>query len=107
ISATQSSFLISFSIFGLIAGLFILEFFSDRYGRNSIIYFSLLCSVITIILIPISDSFYLIFFLRLIYGFTIVGLSSTVLSYVFYDFFQTDMAVIRLFIFLYLVQLSL
>src|SRR5699024_6265797 len=40
ISATQSIFLISFSILGLISGLFILGFLSDRYCRNSIIYFS-------------------------------------------------------------------
>src|SRR5699024_3657489 len=112
ISATQSSFLISFSILGLIAGLFILGFLSDRYcrisiiyfilfvlfftlilililgflsdryGRNSIIYFSLFGSVIPLILIPISDSFYLILFLRLIQGFAIAGLPSTALAYI-------------------------
>src|SRR5690625_3440277 len=82
ISATQSSFLISFSILGLIAGLFILGFLSDRYGRNSIIYFSLFGSVIPLILIPISDSFYLILFLRFIQGFAIAGLPSTALAYI-------------------------
>src|SRR5699024_2444007 len=73
ISATQSSFLIS---------LFILGFLSDRYGRNSIIYFSLFGSVIPLILIPISDSFYLILFLRFIQGFAIAGLPSTALAYI-------------------------
>src|SRR5699024_12571472 len=82
ISATQSSFLISFSILGLIAGLFILGFLSDRYGRNSIIYFSLFGSVIPLILISISDSFYLILFLRFIQGFAIVGLLSISLAYI-------------------------
>src|SRR5699024_12413090 len=82
ISATQSSFLISFSILGLIAGLFILGFLSDRYGRNSIFYFSLFGSVIPLILILISDSFYLILFLRFIHGFSFVGLSFTALVYI-------------------------
>src|SRR5699024_12671734 len=80
ISATQSSFLISFSILGLIAGLFILGFLSDRYGRNSIIYFSLFVSVIPLILIPISYSFYLLLFLLFIQGFAIDVLLSTALS---------------------------
>src|SRR5690625_6625173 len=82
IIASQLSFLISFSILGLIAGLFILGFLSDRYGRNSIIYFSLFGSVIPLILIPISDSFYLILFLRFIQGFAIAGLPSTALAYI-------------------------
>src|SRR5699024_4656984 len=58
ISATQSSFLISF-------------FFLVLFG-----------SVIPLILIPISDSFYLILFLRFIQGFAIAGLPSTALAYI-------------------------
>src|SRR5699024_2505883 len=48
----------------------------------SIIYFSLFGSVIPLILIPISDSFYLILFLRFIQGFAIAGLPSTALAYI-------------------------
>src|SRR5699024_12687910 len=59
ISASQSSFLISFSILGLVVGLFILGFISDAYVRSWIIYFSFFVSVISLILLCISVSFYL------------------------------------------------
>src|SRR5699024_1727783 len=49
---------------------------------NFFFYFSLFGSVIPLILIPISDSFYLILFLRFIQGFAIAGLPSTALAYI-------------------------
>lgn len=82
ISSTQASFLISFTILGLIVGLFILGFISDRYGRTPVIYFSLFGSVLPMFLIPLTDSFYLILVLRFIQGLAIAGLPASAVAYI-------------------------
>lgn len=82
INSTQSSFLISFAIFGLIIGLFILGFLSDRYGRMPVLYFSLFGSVIPIFFMPLIDSFYFILLLRLFQGYAIAGLPAAALAYI-------------------------
>lgn len=82
INSTQASFLISFAMLGLIVGLFILGFLSDRYGRVPIIYFSLFGSVFSMFLMLFTNSFYFILLLRFIQGFAIAGLTASAVAYI-------------------------
>ncbi|WP_249870258.1 MFS transporter [Oceanobacillus saliphilus] len=81
ISVSESTLALSMTIVGLIIGLVILGFFSDRVGRTFFIKISLIGSVIPFFLIPIADSFYLIVLLRFIQGFALAGLPAASLAY--------------------------
>ncbi|RWZ58666.1 MFS transporter [Halobacillus fulvus] len=81
ISISTSSLSLSLTIIGLIVGLVILGFFSDRYGRTSFIKLSLLGATVPFVLIPISDSFTLLLVLRLIQGIMLAGLPAAAIAY--------------------------
>ena len=81
VSVSEATLTLSATIVGLIIGLIILGFSSDRIGRVSLIKYSLIVSVIPFFLIPIFDSFYIIVLLRFIQGFALAGLPAASLAY--------------------------
>ncbi|WP_099159843.1 MFS transporter [Virgibacillus ndiopensis] len=81
VSVSTASLAISLTIIGLIVGLIVLGFLSDRNGRTLFIKFSLIGSVIPFLLIPLTDSFLLLLVLRLIQGFALAGLPAASLAY--------------------------
>ncbi|WP_425435174.1 MFS transporter [Oceanobacillus rekensis] len=81
VTVSASTLTLSMTIVGLIIGLIILGFFSDRMGRTYFIKLSLIGSVIPFFLIPLSESFYIIVFLRFIQGFALAGLPAAALAY--------------------------
>ncbi|WP_188454175.1 MFS transporter [Virgibacillus oceani] len=82
VSVSTSSLAISLTIIGLIVGLIILGFLSDRIGRTIFIKISLVGSVIPFLLIPLTDSFVLLLVLRLVQGFALAGLPAASLAYI-------------------------
>lgn len=82
ISVSTSSLALSLTILGLIAGLIILGFLSDRWGRTAIIKLSLLVAVIPFLLIPLWDSFSWLIVLRFLQGFALAGLPAASLAYI-------------------------
>lgn len=81
VTVSASSLSLSMTIVGLIIGLLILGFFSDRIGRTYFIKLSLIGSVIPFFLIPLSEYFYVIVILRFIQGFALAGLPAAALAY--------------------------
>ncbi|WP_077328100.1 MFS transporter [Virgibacillus siamensis] len=81
VTVSESSLALSLTIIGLIIGLIVLGFLSDRHGRTVFIKLSLVGSVIPFFLIPISDSFFLLLILRLLQGFALAGLPAASLAY--------------------------
>ncbi|AIF44193.1 hypothetical protein X953_14290 [Virgibacillus sp. SK37] len=81
VSVSQSSMTLSLTIIGLIAGLIILGFLSDRKGRTMFIKFSLIGSVVPFLLVPMLDSFSALLLLRLLQGFALAGLPAASLAY--------------------------
>lgn len=82
ISVSEATLTLSVTIIGLISGLLILGFFSDRKGRVTIMKYSLIAGVIPFLLVPILESFYLLVFLRFVQGFALAGLPATALAYI-------------------------
>lgn len=82
VSVSTSSLALSLTIVGLIAGLIVLGFFSDRNGRRSYILYSLLGSAIPFFIIPLTDSFPLFLLLRFIQGFALAGVPAAALAYI-------------------------
>ncbi|WP_404454379.1 MFS transporter [Virgibacillus necropolis] len=82
VSVSTSSLSISLTIIGLIIGLIVLGFLSDRSGRTFFIKFSLVGSIIPFFLIPLVDSFVFLLVLRLIQGFALAGLPAASLAYI-------------------------
>ena len=70
------------STVGLIIGLIVLGFFSDRNGRALYIKLSLIGSVVPLLLMPLTDSFLLIIILRFIQGFAFAGVPAAALAYI-------------------------
>lgn len=81
VSVSESSLSMSLTIIGLIAGLIILGFLSDRFGRTSFIKFSLAGSVIPFLLLPMTNAFVFLLILRLLQGFALAGLPAAALAY--------------------------
>lgn len=81
ISVSESSLALSSTIIGLIIGLIVLGFLSDRMGRTGIIKFSLVGSILIFLLIPMVESFYLFVGLRFVQGFALAGLPAASLAY--------------------------
>ncbi len=82
ISMSYASTTMSMTTIGLIIGLIILGFFSDRSGRNWFIYLSLIGSVIPFLLIANTNSFFFIVILRFIQGFSLAGVPAAALAYI-------------------------
>lgn len=81
ISPTTASLALSVSVIGLIIGLFVFGFFSDRYGREKIIQSSLICFLLPLFLIANVESFSLIVLSRFFQGFFIAGFTVAAIPY--------------------------
>ncbi|MBP1971204.1 YNFM family putative membrane transporter [Virgibacillus natechei] len=81
VSVSESSLALSMTIVGIIIGLIVLGFYSDRMGRTMFIKLSLAGSVIPFLILPIVDSFYILVVLRFIQGFALAGLPAASLAY--------------------------
>ncbi|MFC5603727.1 MFS transporter [Sporosarcina koreensis] len=82
ISVSYASMAMSMTTMGLIVGLIVLGFFSDRNGRKVYVYLSLLGSVVPFLIIANTDSFLLIVILRFIQGFALAGVPAAALAYI-------------------------
>lgn len=82
ISVSYASLSLSMTTVGLIIGLIVLGFFSDRNGRVQYIKLSLIGCVIPFIIIPLSDSFLLIVILRFVQGFALAGVPAAALAFI-------------------------
>ena len=82
IPVSYASLSLSMSTVGLIIGLIVLGFFSDRNGRALYIKLSLIGSVVPLLLMPLTDSFLLIIILRFIQGFAFAGVPAAALAYI-------------------------
>lgn len=81
ISVSASSLLLSLTIIGLIIGLVIFGFLSDRFGRTIFIKLSLIGTVIPFILIPQIHSYALFMTLRFFQGIAAAALLASALAY--------------------------
>lgn len=82
VSVSVSSLALSLTIVGLIIGLVVLGFFSDRNGRRIYIIYSLLGSAIPFFIIPLTESFTIFLFLRFVQGFALAGVPAAALAYI-------------------------
>ncbi|MEF3329155.1 MFS transporter [Oceanobacillus oncorhynchi] len=82
VSVSEATLPLSVNVFGLILGLIILGFYSDRIGRVPLIKCSLIISVIPFLLIPMTDSFTFFILMRFIQGFAMAGLPAASLAYI-------------------------
>lgn len=81
VSVATASLSMSLTVIGLIIGLVLLGFLSDRYGRTLSIKFSLLFAAFPFFLIPLFDSFELLLLFRLIQGFALAGVPAAAIAY--------------------------
>ncbi len=81
IGVSASSLTLSMTIVGLIIGLVILGFLSDRIGRTIFIKLSLIVSILPFFFMPLTDSFFIFVMLRFIQGFALAGLPAAALAY--------------------------
>lgn len=82
VKVSYSSMAMSLTTCGLIIGLVVLGFFSDRIGRTIFVKISLVGSLLPFILMPLTESFGWIIFLRFVQGFLLAGVPSTALAYI-------------------------
>ncbi|MGN7385900.1 MFS transporter [Sporosarcina sp. SAFN-015] len=82
ISVSYASMAMSMTTIGLIVGLIVLGFFSDRNGRKVYVYLSLIGSVIPFLIIANTESFLLIVILRFVQGFALAGVPAAALAYI-------------------------
>ncbi|WP_075619407.1 MFS transporter [Paenisporosarcina indica] len=82
VSVSVSSLSLSLTIVGLIIGLIVLGFLSDRNGRVFYIKYSLLLSSIPFLVIPFVESFSLLLLLRFIQGFVLAGVPAAAIAYI-------------------------
>ncbi|GGK07691.1 MFS transporter [Lentibacillus kapialis] len=81
VPVSASGLALSVTIIGLIIGLIVLGFWSDRSGRTVFIKLSLAGAAIPFLLIPLSESFFLLLVLRLVQGFALAGLPAAAIAY--------------------------
>ena len=82
VSISTASLALSSAIVGLIVGLIVLGFFSDRNGRRTYIIYSLLGSALPFFLLPFTESFTWFIILRFIQGFALAGVPAAALAYI-------------------------
>lgn len=81
IRITYASLTMSLHTIGLVIGLLVVGFLSDRRGRRSFILLSILLTTIILFILPIVPQFPLMIGLRFIQGFTLAGVLSAALAY--------------------------
>lgn len=82
IPVAYASMSLSMTTVGLIIGLIVLGFFSDRNGRSIYIKLSLIGSTIPFLLMPFADTFLIIVILRFIQGLALAGVPAAALAYI-------------------------
>lgn len=82
VSISSSSLTLTLTIIGMVIGLLVNGFLSDRIGRTIFIKLSLLCSIIPFIIIPLLDSFMILLMLRFLQGIFLAGLPAASLAYI-------------------------
>ncbi len=82
VATSVSGLSLSLTVIGLIIGLLVNGFLSDRTGRTQFILLSLLGTVILFLIIPAFDSFLSLLILRFIQGFALSGLLVAALAYI-------------------------
>ena len=91
VTVTQSSFLVSASVISMVAGLFVLGFMADRYGRLPLMRISLAATVAILIIIPFVDSFEWMVILRFVQGFFLAGIPAAAMGYLGEEVAQKDL----------------
>lgn len=81
ISISFASLSMSLSTVGLIIGLIVIGFLSDRKGRTLFIHLSIISTTILLFIIPLIESFLFVIILRFIQGFTLAGVLGAALAY--------------------------
>ncbi|GAA0446812.1 MFS transporter [Lentibacillus halophilus] len=81
VSVSTSGLSLSLTVVGLIIGLILLGFLSDRNGRTMFIKWSLAGSAIPFLVIPLFDSFIVLLALRMLQGLALAGLPAAALAY--------------------------
>src|SRR5690625_7640486 len=78
---SYASLTMSLHTIGLIVGLILLGFFSDRLGRRIFILLSILFTALFSFLLPLLPYFFLIIMISILLGFTLSGFLSAALAY--------------------------
>lgn len=81
ISISYASLTMSLHTIGLVIGLIMIGFYSDRKGRRSFILLSILLTTVILFLLPLLSQFSLIVLLRVLQGFMLAGVLSAALAY--------------------------
>lgn len=82
VSVATASLAMSVNTLGLIVGLIILGFYSDRMGRSLFVKLSLVTSALLFLPMLWANSFALILVLRFVQGFTFAGMLAAALAYI-------------------------
>lgn len=82
ISVSYASMSMSVTSVSLILGLIILGFLTDRNGRVFFIKLSIFLSIVPLLIIPLTDSYFIVVLLRFIQGFTLAGVPAAALAYI-------------------------
>lgn len=81
IGISYASLTVSLHTIGLVIGLIVIGFLSDRSGRRSFVLVSILLTTVILFLLPLLPQFSLIVALRFIQGFTLSGVLAAALAY--------------------------
>lgn len=82
VTVSHSSMAMSLTTVGLIIGLVVLGFFSDRLGRTVFVKYSIMGAIVPFFLMALTDNFVWIIVLRLIQGFLLAGVPAAALAYI-------------------------
>lgn len=82
ISTSVSGLSLSLTVAGLIIGLLVNGFLSDRKGRTQFIILSLIGTVLLFLIIPLFHSFFTLLIFRFVQGFALSGLPVAALAYI-------------------------
>lgn len=82
VSVSIASMTMSMLTIGLIIGLIVIGFFSDRSGRVLYVKMALIGSTVPFFIMPLTDSFSLIIILRFIQGLALAGVPAAALAYI-------------------------
>ena len=82
VKVSYSSMTMSLTTIGLIIGLIVLSFFSDRKGRTIFVKCSIIGAVFPFFLMTLTENFVWIIILRLIQGFLLAGVPAAALAYI-------------------------
>ncbi|KAF0822171.1 putative MFS-type transporter [Cytobacillus firmus] len=81
ITSAAAGLSLSAAVVSMIFGLLFFGFLSDRIGRVSIMNFTLVCTIIPLVLLPIAPNFETFLVLRFLQGFCIAGLPAAAIAY--------------------------